>query len=461
MKGPFLASMIALCCFYSFSQKKKQTITASFVDVPLPVILDSISSTTSFYFSYNSDLLSGTDRFSIKSENQDLDDFLRQLFVGTGLTYTYYKDQIILKKNAAQFERDVDFQITGKVLDSIGIGVANVNVFLSGTSIGSKTDALGEYRLAKIPKGSYRLVFSKIGFKTAVYEINEYNGTNRIQFHELEEDIIELKPVDVITKRYEDSESVRSQYLALFSQELLGSNYKERKCSITNPEVLVFEREDDELRVSAMKPLTIVNQYLGYEVDYFLDTFEKDSNELRFRGNLRFKQITPKSKKEANRWNQRRVDSYFGSFNHFKYALLSEKVRKQGFQLYRADQLASVSFDKSARVDPATILHFKDDYYQVNFPYYLIIEYKKGEKLDLASVEDGSMGLDDPEVVNTKRLAGIKLLNDTVRLDISGQAMDQFAVGFHGYFAKERIATAVPLNYDFKKILYRKNKGIK
>src|SRR5436189_188629 len=58
-----------------------------------------------------------------------------------------------------------DVNISGKISDEAGQPLPGANVLVKGTTIGTTTDANGEYKLA-IPEGSNVLVFSFIGYKT-------------------------------------------------------------------------------------------------------------------------------------------------------------------------------------------------------------------------------------------------------------------------------------------------------
>ena len=63
--------------------------------------------------------------------------------------------------------------LSGVVKDSAGgKPLAGVSVFLNNTSRGTVTHADGSFLLPRIPKGSYQLVFSAIGYATVVMDIN-------------------------------------------------------------------------------------------------------------------------------------------------------------------------------------------------------------------------------------------------------------------------------------------------
>ena len=77
-------------------KRKNDLVNGSFDNVPLEVIFDSLSAQTNYLFSYNSDLLPKGSLYTITADNTPIDQFLSRLLVGTGLKYSFFKDQIIL-----------------------------------------------------------------------------------------------------------------------------------------------------------------------------------------------------------------------------------------------------------------------------------------------------------------------------------------------------------------------------
>src|SRR3989338_8516641 len=62
--------------------------------------------------------------------------------------------------------------LQGLVADSLSnTPLIGANVYLVGTALGAATDREGEYRIARIPAGTYRLRVSYIGFKPKEIEI--------------------------------------------------------------------------------------------------------------------------------------------------------------------------------------------------------------------------------------------------------------------------------------------------
>ena len=462
-------NIFLLVVFISLGQgygqsNKSDLVNGSFNNVPLEVIFDSVSTQTGYFFSYNSSVLPKGSLYSIDAENTPVDKFLSKLLVGTGLKYSFFKDQIIL--NYLPVEEQVVkkknfFSISGTVYDENGKPLNNANVFLDGTTIGVSSDIDGNYKLESIPPGLYDIVFSHIGYENAVYQISEMNGGSRIQTHQMELDLGQLEEVEVISNRINRTETSWERHYSVFRQEILGQSGNAKKSVIENPEALnfSFDEERNMLRAYAQLPLQIRNDALGYRVSYFLESFKIEEPELRFRGKIRFKNLAPLNAAEKREWRKNRKASYYGSFNHFKRALLSDDLKKEGFRIYRVRDLDRFEIKKENELTVSDILVFKGDHYELDFKNYLAIEYRKEKESEdfLSSssfietlykdhITDAGVLVKDPG----NQISVIKLLRRSVRLDLSGEVLDRFGLTTYGYWAWERTADLVPLNYDPK-----------
>ncbi len=437
-------------------------ITVDFNDVELEVIFDTITAQTNYFFSYNSELLPQGSRYTIAVENYPIDQFLSRLFVGTGLKYSFYKDQIILNYEPPELvvKKKNLFSISGKVYDDNGQSLSNVNVFLDGTTIGVSTDLDGNYKLESIPPGFYNIVFSHVGYENGVYQTSEYNGGSRIQNHTMQLDLGQLEEVEVISNRIKNNETRWQKYYEIFSQELIGQSENARRCVIENPEILNFSYEEDSetLTAYAEDALLIRNEVLGYRVSYFLESFVKQQSNLRFRGKIRFSNLEPMRGTEKRSWKKNRKVNYYGSFNHFRKSLLDGELRKEGFRIYEIKNLNKLRTQKDNELDISDIIVFKGDHYELEFKNYLVVEYRKEKESmqflltsDFSStfyekfIKDGVLHKDPGNQVSI-----LKLLRGSVRLDLSGEIMDRFGITKYGYWSWERTADLVPLNYDPK-----------
>lgn len=458
-----LAFLLTLTLGFSQS-RKNDLVNGNFVNLPLESIFDSLSEQTNYFFSYNSDLLPKGSLYTISAENTPIDKFLSSLLVGTGLKYSFFKDQIIL--NYLPIEESVIkkknfFSISGTVYDPDGRPLNNANIFLDGTTIGVSSDIDGNYKLESIPPGFYNIVFSHIGLEHAVYQISEMNGGARIQTHQMELDLGQLEEVEVISNRIKRDANSWQLHYAVFRTEVLGQSENAQQSVIENPEALDFTYsvEHKSLRAYSDLPLQIRNDALGYRVSYFLESFRKEESQLRFRGKIRFRNLQPMNTSEKREWRKNRKKSYFGSFSHFKRSLLNGDLKKEGFRIYRVRNLENFEINKKNELNESDILVFKGDHYELDFKSYLAVEYRKEkESVDFLKNSNFVQTL-YPEFITPEgallrdpgyQISVIRLLRSSVRLDLSGEVMDRFGLTTYGYWAWERTADLVPIDYDPK-----------
>ncbi|GAB4237048.1 MAG: hypothetical protein Tsb0034_11980 [Ekhidna sp.] len=437
-------------------------ITVSFTDVPLEVILDSLTTQTGYYFSYNSEILPKGSRYTISATEEPVDQFLSKLLIGTGLKYSFFKDQVILTYEEVKetvIRRKNLFSISGKVLDENGKALSSVNIFLDGTSIGTTSDIDGNYKLESIPPGLYDIVFSHIGYENAVYQISEYNGGSRIQRHQMEIDLGNLQEVEVVSNRIDNSSSNWLIHYQIFKQELLGTSKNAAECVIENPEALSFSFDDTSgtLRAFTSAPLVIRNDALGYRISYYLESFRKSGDDLRYRGRISFRNLAPLNKQERRKWKRNREENYNGSFSHFKKSLLRNELKKEGFRIYQAKQLDEFKRSKQSELDESDIIVFKGDHYELDFRQNLIVEYRKEKEsleflrnADFSAVLYGNQISEEGVLMKTPgyQISIIRLLKSSAKLDLTGEVLDKFALTTYGYWSWERLADLVPNNYD-------------
>ncbi|MEQ9467963.1 MAG: carboxypeptidase-like regulatory domain-containing protein [Ekhidna sp.] len=450
--------------FSSGQSKKGDLVNASFDNQSLEVIFDTLSAQTGYFFSYNSDLLPKGSLYTISAENLPVDQFLSRLLVGTGLKYTFFKDQIILNYEVLEeqsIRRKNYFVISGKVYDENNEPLKNVNIFLDGTTIGTSSGADGSYQLSSIPPGFYDIVFSHVGYENAIYQVSESNGGSRIQNHQMSVDLEQLEEVEIISDRIRNSENNWLVYYNTFKEELLGQSRNSANCVIENPEALnfLFDEATNTLKAFSDQPIQIRNEALGYRISYLLESFVKTDSDLRFRGRIRFRNSEPLSKGEIREWKRNRKAAYYGSFNHFKQALINEELKKEGYRIFKLKNIKDFELKRDDEIVESDIVVFKGDHYELDFKNYLIIEYRKeSESIEFLKNSDYTRLLyskyissDDILTKNPgNQISIIKLLKNGVRLDLSGEVLDRFSLTTYGYWSWERTADLVPINYDPK-----------
>ncbi|MEM6644379.1 MAG: carboxypeptidase-like regulatory domain-containing protein [Bacteroidota bacterium] len=446
-------------------RSNSELISLTAVDQALESILDSVSQQTGFSFSYSASLFPEGSRYTIFAEEEPLDRFLSRLLVGTGLTYSLYRDQVIISYRTPQQLANGQqkyFQLSGKVLDENGDGLKYVNVFLNGTSIGSYTDIDGNYAIESIPSGFYDLVFSHVGYEKATIPISELSSSSRIQNYQMSLAQMVLADVVVNPRRIEKGSLAWLAYYQIFKKELLGSTANAAQSKIENPEAISFtyNQESNLLKVYAKEPINIRNDALGYRLEYFMESFSKDETDLRFRGEMRFKSQDPQSRKEKRIWRKNRKRSYQGSLNHFKKSLLKKELTKEGFKIFETATLKHQAAKHMKRLSEEDILiASKNGAYELQFDQNLLVLFRK-EKESKAFLLTSDFAVRYYQDSSAKRnillkkagpqVSVIKRLQKSIRIDRAGQMMDKFAMSIDGYWSWERLADLVPLNYHPK-----------
>lgn len=177
---------------------KDLKISLSMENVPVRLVMNELEKKTRLTFFYSSGTIDTRRRVDIRLKDASLEDAIRDLFAGTGITYRISGRQIILEKkqiigtdlgktpdpsqlrtwsgmNSDLERREAAFipvvqekTVTGTVTDAeTGESLPGVSVVLKGTAIGTTTDTDGVYRLEiPGPGPENTLEFSFLGYLT-------------------------------------------------------------------------------------------------------------------------------------------------------------------------------------------------------------------------------------------------------------------------------------------------------
>jgi hypothetical protein len=224
------------------------------------------------------------------------------------------------------------YSLSGSVTDSITAKpLAAVSVFLNGTSKGTTTQDNGAFLLTGIPAGSYLLVVSAVGyanFQLVVINTNLLPSNLAISLHPRASELaaVTVKPND---------QNGWNKWGGTFWDNFIGTTDNSNSCTIENKEVLRFHynRKTRRLGVTAAAPLIIVNQALGYTIEYRLDAFHYDfsNGEVGYYGFLFFREMTPGYVGQERVWESSRQRAYFGSVRHFMRSLYRGRLKQEGF----------------------------------------------------------------------------------------------------------------------------------
>lgn len=226
-------------------------------------------------------------------------------------------------------------ELRGKVLDSKTSEVLPfAHVFINLTTLGTTSDAQGNYVLKNLPAGVHEVVFSFIGY-------SPYQTKVTIKANEAIALDIRLLPLEtqletVVVSGSRDKEWEKQ--LKKFEKIFLGATRRASATTIKNPWALEFKESEvnnvDLFTATASQPIEIENNALGYRIDYHLKTFATTASGFNIVGQVRFEELNPQDAKQAKLWSDNRVDAYYGSLRHLLTAIVTDRVAEEGFYIY-------------------------------------------------------------------------------------------------------------------------------
>ena len=351
---------------------------------------------------------------------------------------------VLLVAPLAASAQGIDAVLTGTVTDAAtGRPIADANVFIASSMMGTTTDADGRYRIPAVPLGTLRLYVSIVGYEPDYVDLFVRRAGTYTNDFALAEAIVEIGEITVTS----DNKKWKRQ-LEKFTRLFIGETPNAARTEIVNPEVLDFEARGGDFRAHASEPLVIENRALGYRVTYFLKDFVATPNRTKYDGEPLFEELSASSPEEKALWKARRDSAFYGSFRHFMLAALNGRVEDQGFEIFSrpaSDFGSSTRLQGSQRypIRLDEILHDgeSDDEKIIDFEGFVEIVYTQEEESQ--AYLDWTNQRRRPRF----RTSMIRVENGPAVVDRKGDVLDPYGVTFYGYLAFERVADEVPKEY--------------
>ena len=188
----------------TYSQSTKLSVNLK--DATVGEVIKAIEEQSEFLFLYQEGQVDLNRRVTIQAEEKKLQEILDEVFKGTDNIYIVSDRQVVIGKAPRKtleaqltvlqkdlktvIEQPQQREITGKVTDSSGDPLPGATVLVKGTTIGTVTDANGNFSL-RIPANAQILQISFVGMKTQEIPIDNRTTFNVV----LEEEAIGLEEV--------------------------------------------------------------------------------------------------------------------------------------------------------------------------------------------------------------------------------------------------------------------------
>ena len=343
------------------------------------------------------------------------------------------------------FAQEQHLIITGKVVDrNTKAPLAAASVFAQNTTFGVATDAMGSFRL-KLPAGGYVLIITFTGYETETIRLTAGSEINNLEI-ELKPRERSLEEVSIVSSN--EVKDGWQKYGSFFTDNFIGKSEFSSQTRIKNPEVLkfYFSKKRNRLKVLATEPLFVVNDALGYNLRFTIDSFTHEyiTNTTLFVGYPLFEEMNG-STQQASFWKENRHKAYNGSLLHFMRSYFDKTLSKEGFEIQflvknKEDEktiqvknpYAALNYDKDDSTNTVELFPNQPD---------IIVIYKFA-KPQQAYVDS------DPKAKNDFQASVLTISPDnSIIIEQNGYYFEQSDLIINGYWNFEKIGDMLPYNY--------------
>ncbi|WEK34403.1 MAG: TonB-dependent receptor [Candidatus Pseudobacter hemicellulosilyticus] len=159
-----------------------QRITMAEKEAPMIKLFRSITNQTGYQFQFNEEELAHAKPVSINIKEATLEEALQKCFEGQLLTYTIRDKNIVVRQKPLELLHLMavpPVDVRGKVTDNDGKPLPGANIKIKGSTLGTSTDSLGEFRIS-VPDENRVLVFSYIGYDSLEVEVKNQRIINAV-----------------------------------------------------------------------------------------------------------------------------------------------------------------------------------------------------------------------------------------------------------------------------------------
>ena len=205
--------VMKLCLFFMFvlhfgvsaTGYAQQKVSLSMEDVTLEQVLKELKRQTGLRFFYSVEKVRNEQKKVVNIKNDVLEDALKNVLKGTGLTFSIMNDVVVIKDEVLvvlDSTKKEPVVVRGVVKDKAGLPLPGVTIVIKGTQVGCVSDVDGKFSFSVPEINNLVLQFSFVGMITK--EVKVIN--NKPLDVELEEDVQSMDEV-IVTGYFTKSKS--------------------------------------------------------------------------------------------------------------------------------------------------------------------------------------------------------------------------------------------------------------
>ena len=183
-----LIAGIILPCSLS-AQHQKVSVKVQNEDIS--VLFRQIREQTQLNFVYDADQLTALSKITLNADQATVESILAKVFDGTPFEYRFDTQSIIIRRKPSASPEGTIRKIRGIVTDLTNHPLPGVTLVLEGTTLGTSTDAHGEFAL-NVPENTKGLLVTFIGMKSQHLDLEKGKEFYRIMLKEDSQEIDEV-----------------------------------------------------------------------------------------------------------------------------------------------------------------------------------------------------------------------------------------------------------------------------
>lgn len=228
--------------------------------------------------------------------------------------------------------------------------VSDAFIFFANSSAGTNSLPDGMFELPLIDSKERFLLISHLNYITRNIDLSISSELPDTIW--LKPNSLQLEEVIVETRR---TPQIRKKRLRDFMDAFIGDN--KNQVDIKNPDALMLWMQGDTLICKAIQPLTISNEFLGYELVYILDSFLLYPNQdVKFEGQAYFQEMQNKGRTQA-RFRKNRWEVYQNSREYFFNQLIHDQLDTVRYKISLARTRPDRSFELFEDFKPNMVFH--------------------------------------------------------------------------------------------------------
>lgn len=383
-----------------------------------------------------------------------------------------------------------NLSISGEVKDKKGETLPGAGIYLSGYKMATVTNNEGRFVLTGLKPGNYDVLVQMMGFLPFTKNVILSDKSVSIDI-KLEENTIQLNEVVIRT------DPNREHYINLFKEFFIGKTPNAEKCKLLNPQVLDVDYDNNArlLTVKSNEFLVIENKALGYRLKYLLQYFEYNYNTrtIYYAGLPNFEELKGSSSKKRT-WAKNREIAYYGSSQHFFKSLYQNRTKEEGYIINKLSKIKNPGRPSDSLIDAninrlmkaqhgvirigsstsdslgywskvkqqpkeismlnrgdvltdTLVRQYYKDLKTMNYKDELYIIYtKERETVDYTNYSGHSISR--PLDVPNYQISVVHMLQAPVSFYASGGIYNPKSLLYEGFWAYEKIADMVPMDYE-------------